>query len=65
MPLTGGISITASIGVADSTGIGELTELLAAADRALYRAKDAGRDRVVAARRENSSLLRGAFASEA
>jgi diguanylate cyclase (GGDEF)-like protein len=65
MPLTSGISITASIGVADSTGLSELTELLAAADRALYRAKDAGRDRVVAARRDNPTRVRGAFASEA
>jgi PleD family two-component response regulator len=65
MPLTSGIRITASIGVADSIGGGELTELLAAADRALYRAKDAGRDRVVAARRENPTRVRGAIASEA
>ncbi|MDR3391711.1 MAG: GGDEF domain-containing protein [Sulfuriferula sp.] len=38
---------TISIGVADSTGVGpEFSALIAAADRALYRAKQTGRNRV-------------------
>jgi len=42
------INITVSIGVADSTSIGlEFTSLVAAADQALYRAKQEGRNRVV------------------
>jgi len=42
-----GISVTVSIGVAVLGQHGhDLFELLAAADAALYRAKDAGRDRV-------------------
>ncbi len=42
------IPVTASIGVAalDAGSSRELTELLAAADAALYRAKDSGRDQV-------------------
>ena len=47
-PTTGGLPVTASIGVAsapeDAT---ERAGLLAVADRRLYAAKDAGRDRVV------------------
>jgi diguanylate cyclase (GGDEF)-like protein len=39
-------AITISIGVADSSEASSLPELLAAADRALYEAKRAGRDRV-------------------
>lgn len=41
------ISATASFGVAGFAGRGDTSELLAAADAALYRAKRAGKDRVV------------------
>jgi diguanylate cyclase (GGDEF)-like protein len=42
------LNSTISIGVADSTSIGlEFTSLVAAADQALYRAKQQGRNRVV------------------
>lgn len=41
------IPVTVSIGVAEYTGKGDVESVLKAADRALYRAKDAGRDRVV------------------
>lgn len=41
-----GIPATVSIGLAESVGSGDLGTLLAEADRALYRAKMAGRNRV-------------------
>jgi diguanylate cyclase len=45
------IGITISIGVATAPGDGtSLKELVGAADRALYRAKESGRNRVCAAR---------------
>jgi diguanylate cyclase (GGDEF)-like protein len=40
------VRVTASMGVASGVGAGTLDELLRRADAALYRAKDAGRDRV-------------------
>jgi len=43
----GNFSITVSIGVAAGTGEYALPKLLAAADTALYAAKEAGRDRIV------------------
>jgi len=48
------LSVTASMGVASlpAGSPGDLDRLLSAADDALYRAKDAGRDRVVVAERE-------------
>jgi len=39
--------VTCSVGVASWDGIGPATELLRRADKALYRAKDSGRDRAV------------------
>jgi diguanylate cyclase (GGDEF)-like protein len=45
----GPISITASFGVAAFRSTGSRERLLAAADEALYRAKDAGRNRVESA----------------
>lgn len=45
-----GLPVTLSVGVVDDVGgTAGLSELLRAADRALYRAKDDGRDRVVVA----------------
>ena len=41
-----GIPATVSIGLAETVGSGDLGTLLAEADRALYRAKMAGRNRV-------------------
>ncbi len=51
LPSGGGASVTVSIGVAtlESTGIRDAPGLLAAADSAMYRAKDLGRNRVVLA----------------
>jgi diguanylate cyclase (GGDEF)-like protein len=43
------LHVTASFGVAEFAGQGGLSELLAAADAALYRAKRAGKDRVATA----------------
>ena len=43
------LHVTASFGVAEFDGRGGLSELLAAADAALYRAKRAGKDRVATA----------------
>ncbi len=43
------ISVTVSMGVAASDGVVELDEVMAAADRALYAAKQSGRDRLVVA----------------
>ena len=42
----GTVSVTVSLGVAASRGIGDTDATVRAADAALYRAKDAGRDRV-------------------
>jgi two-component system cell cycle response regulator len=44
---TGNVSITVSIGTAAGTGQSTVDALLAAADAALYKAKEAGRNRVV------------------
>jgi len=47
----GGLKVTLSIGISTSTGDGKTPEeLIEAADRALYRAKQGGRNRVEAAR---------------
>jgi diguanylate cyclase (GGDEF)-like protein len=48
-PLTGDLPVAVSIGATTTSGTGDDTHmtLLAAADRNLYAAKDAGRDRVV------------------
>jgi diguanylate cyclase (GGDEF)-like protein len=43
------LRVTASFGVAEFDGLGGLTELLATADSALYRAKRSGKDRVATA----------------
>lgn len=44
--LAPGLEVTMSFGVADSTGMKECTEILKHADRRLYQAKEAGRNRV-------------------
>jgi PleD family two-component response regulator len=41
--------VTASFGFASSPPVGRVEDLLAAADSALYRAKDEGKNRVVQA----------------
>jgi diguanylate cyclase (GGDEF)-like protein len=47
-PITGAVAVTTSIGVTTSPdGSGVLAALLAQADRRLYAAKHAGRDRVM------------------
>lgn len=46
------VRVTASFGIADSSGHDDRVELIAAADAALYRAKQNGRDRVEVARNE-------------
>jgi diguanylate cyclase (GGDEF)-like protein len=44
----GAIQVTVSIGVATlETGAGDITALVDAADKALYKAKNSGRNRVV------------------
>ena len=48
VPVPGGeVNVTISAGVTDSRGVGRPDEMLQAADAALYRAKAAGRDRVI------------------
>jgi diguanylate cyclase (GGDEF)-like protein len=54
---TGRLAVTASAGVASlSEHVADATELLAAADAALYRAKASGRDRTVRAERHTPRL---------
>ncbi|KKL68528.1 hypothetical protein LCGC14_2124040, partial [marine sediment metagenome] len=51
------IGITASFGVAGSTGLSKESELIEAADRALYRAKEAGRNLVAIAAGAGKAVL--------
>jgi diguanylate cyclase (GGDEF)-like protein len=54
----GPVAVRASLGVAVFPEHGhDQTSLLAAADRALYRAKDLGRNRVINAERRDSAAL--------
>ena len=48
---SGELAVTISIGVAYATGEGNMTNLLAEADAALYQAKEQGRNRVVYAKK--------------
>ena len=48
--IAAGMALTASVGVASSPGATDMDSLAKAADRRLYEAKRAGRDRVVSAR---------------
>jgi diguanylate cyclase (GGDEF)-like protein len=50
----GDVSLTVSIGTATATGPATVDQLIAAADAALYRAKEAGRDRVVQSEEQES-----------
>lgn len=44
--IPGGITVTASFGIADNVGGADMASLLARADKALYRAKESGRNKV-------------------
>ncbi|HEY2551474.1 MAG TPA: GGDEF domain-containing protein [Streptosporangiaceae bacterium] len=59
-PGTDPISLTVSIGVVTVAAAGDLTEMLAVADAALYRAKHAGRNRVWVTTETESLSLAGA-----
>jgi diguanylate cyclase (GGDEF)-like protein len=58
-PGTDPISLTVSIGVVAMAAAGDLTEMLAVADAALYRAKNAGRNRVWVTTESESLSLAG------